>query len=119
MAKKKVAAPESTADSTPAAAPPAPPAPAPAPKAPKATAAPAPEVSTPDSKHEAGEAPGAPIKNRTEAKLLKELESLRKTIVTTFSDLDKVKSELKEQKSATRRPRSVRVSKRPAEVEVA
>ena len=84
----------------------------------------APDVSTPardsGSTSDAPEAPGAPSRNRTYAKMLKELESFKHTVTNTISENEKLKTELKEQKSATRRPRSVRVAKkRPAgEIEV-
>ena len=117
-AKKQVEAGEPSAAAVPAAAPPAP-APAPAPPAPAPETPPAEtEAASTDA---AAEAPGAPGRNRTQNKVLKDLDNIRNALLASFEDNDKVKAELKETKSATRRPRSVRVGKkRPAsEVEVA
>ena len=105
MARKKQS--ETSEVAAVAAAPPAP--------APAVAAAPAPAAAEASS-GEHSEA-GAQVRNRTEAKLLKELESIRHAITSTFSELDKKKVELKDHKSATRRPRSVKVAKKgPAEV---
>ena len=125
MARKKTDAPAAEA-SAPVAAPAPAPAPAvavitpagaaTAPPAPPAPPAPAAEAKD----HNSSTSDGATHRNRTQLKLLKELDSIRHALSTTFTELDKTKSELKEQKSAVRRPRSVRVpKKRPAsEVEV-
>ena len=113
MARKKQAEPSAET-----AAPPAPANTPATPADPAPHAAEAPAAKDSGSTSDAPTGHGGTARNRTEAKLLKELESIRVNVMHAFSDRDKYKLELKEQKSATRRPRAVRVGKKPAAVEV-